>query len=81
MSKLKYQATDSRGKVHTRTTTHRVYTHCVVAHIGARSVTEWAGRRELAENVARRWQQYQELRRGATQDVESVEILTAERVA
>jgi hypothetical protein len=52
-----------------------------VAHIGARSVTEWAGRRELAENVARRWQRYQELRRGATQDVEGVEILTAERVA
>lgn len=96
MSKIKYQATDSRGQVHTRTTTHRVYTHVVVAHVAAYPAgtnkygvaylgdeacdyVEWAGRLELAHNVARRWQREQ-ARTDRHAAVESVEILEVERV-
>ena len=89
MSRIKYQVTDSRGRVHTRTTDHRVYTHCVVAHIGPRPATkffaaspgasfaEWAGRLDLAENVKRRWERSH--RQGGA--LEGVEILVAERVS
>lgn len=89
MTKIKYQAIDSRGTVHKRTTTHRIYTHAVVAHIAAypaginkygipyeagkaHDVVEWAGRADLARNVANRW-----LRHPAGIEVE---ILEAKRV-
>lgn len=68
----KYQVTDSRGKVHKRTTKNRTYHFAVVHHIRsyeskwrpgeiypASSGAEWAARRDLAENVARRWQRYE----------------------
>jgi hypothetical protein len=63
----KYQVTDSRGKVHKRTTKSNTYTHAVVHHIKAQpaegnwagrpaySRAEWAGSLTLAQNAARRW--------------------------
>lgn len=96
MSKLKYEATDSRGKVHKRASTHRIYTHCVVAHQGAYEGginkygiafrgsdpvdhVEWAGRLDLAQNVARRWR-HEQARTDRYAPIESVEILDARRV-
>lgn len=97
MSKIKYQATDSRGQVHKRSTTHRIYSHAVVAHIGpshwhgrdypARSVAEWAGRLDLAQNVARRWERDQAVRNASPERIkdwgaiEGVEILIAQQVS
>lgn len=85
MSKLRYEATDSTGRVWKRTTTHRVYSHAVVIFLReyqdrfrpeltwpAEQRAEWAGRPDLAENVARRY------RNG--RHVEHVEVLEARRV-
>jgi len=83
MARLKYQALDSRGKVHKRTSTERIYTHCVVIHFPtqpakgnfrewpAHDRAEWAGSLELAEKNARSWRRTQS----------DVEVLTAERVS
>ena len=79
----KFQATDSRGTVHKRTSENRTYTHCVVVHIPARPKTthftavnahdraEWAGSLTLAEKNASGWRRHADY---------TVEILTAERV-
>ncbi len=78
MARTKYQATDSRGKTHTRSTATRTYTHCVVVHFAARggrpahSGASWSGSAALAEREASRcW--------GRTA-VEAVEILDASEV-
>lgn len=92
MPKIKYQVTDKNGRVHTRTTTHRIYSHCVVAHLNPRPATkyfaaapaasfaEWAGRLDLAQNVARRWQRAGQPGQPGVY-LESVEILIAQQVS
>jgi hypothetical protein len=79
--KTKHTATDSKGKVHKRTSANRVYSHCVVIHLraipprensrgwDARSCAEWASTRALAEKNAANWRR---------KDVEAVEIVEAE---
>lgn len=64
--KTKYQVTDSRGTVHTRSS-ERTYTHAVVAHMPARAAqggmparedrthAAWSGTVRLAEREANRW--------------------------
>ena len=83
VAKTKYQATDSRGKVHTRSTESRTYTHVVVVHhkpyvwngreYPARDTAEWAGRRELAEANAGRWRNYAS-RRESIEGIEVIEV-------
>jgi hypothetical protein len=81
MPRNKFQATDWRGQVHTRTSNDRTYTHCVVVHFAAtqtrpaRNRAEWAGNAYLAEKNAASW------RKAAAQrsDIEEVEILAAGR--
>ena len=80
----KFQATDSRGTVHKRTSENRTYTHCVVVHYSAvpaqgnfgpwpaSTKAEWAGRADLAEKNAARYR--------SNNRVDGVEVLTAERV-
>jgi hypothetical protein len=80
---IKHTATDAAGKVHTRTSKSRTYTHCVVVHLPAvppndayphgwpASIkAEWAGSFQNAHNNAARWKRGRE---GVT-----VEILEAQ---
>ena len=66
--RIKFEATDTTGKVHKRGSKSQVYSHCVVIHfaehlpsrswpegIAAFSHAEWAGSRALAEHTASRW--------------------------
>jgi hypothetical protein len=80
MNRNKFQVTDSRGKIHKRTSMSRIYTHCVVIYlkgspadkfgyaIAPHSRAEWAGNEVLATNNASRW-------RRCGDHVESVEII------
>ena len=65
---IKHTATDAAGKVHTRTSKSRTYTHCVVVHLPAypptdaypngwpaRDKAEWAGSFQNASNNVARW--------------------------
>ena len=83
--RVKLEATDAAGKVHKRSSTSRVYSHCVVIHfaahppsklwpkgIAACSHAEWAASRALAERNANRWRKQP--------DVDTVEVLNAIRV-
>jgi hypothetical protein len=80
--RVKFEAIDATGKVHKRSSTSRVYSHCVAIHFAAHppskfwpkgvaafSHAEWAGSRELAERRASRWRK--------DPDVEAIEILEA----
>jgi hypothetical protein len=86
MARNKFQATDSRGQVHTRTSQNRTYTHCVVIHFApwvsvggmqypAYSKAEWAGKASLAEKNAGRWL----MAAGRRNSIQGVEVLAAER--
>ena len=66
----KYEATDSRGKLHKRGTKNRTYTHCVVAYRATDTITyngqevyigpevSWAGSPALAEARANTFRNY-----------------------
>ena len=83
--RIKFEATDANGKVHKRSSTSQVYSHCVVIHFAAHppsklwpkgmaacSHAEWSASRALAERKATRW------RKDA--HVEAIEILDAIQV-
>jgi hypothetical protein len=83
--RIKFEATDTSGKVHKRSSTSHVYSHCLLIHfaahpptrlwpdgIAAYSHAEWAETRVLAERKATRWHK--------EPDVEAVEILDARQV-
>ena len=80
--RIKFEATDASGKVHKRSSTSRVYSHCLVIHLAAHppsnlwpkgiaacSHAEWAASRALAERNANRWRK--------EPSVEAIEILEA----
>ena len=84
--RVKFEATDAAGKVHKRSSTSRVYSHCVVIHfaahppsklwpkgIAACSHAEWVGSCALAERKASRWRK--------EPSVEAIEILEARQVS
>lgn len=56
----KYEATDSRGKLHKRGTQNRTYTHVVVAYYDAdyEPKVSWAGSPALAEARANTYRNY-----------------------
>ena len=83
--RIKFEATDASGKVHKRSSTSHVYSHCLLIHfaahpptrlwpdgIAAYSHAEWAETRVLAERKATRWHK--------EPDVEAVEIRDARQV-
>ena len=83
--RIKFEATDASGKVHKRSSTSHVYTHCLVIHfaphppsnlwpkgIAACSHAEWTASRALAERNANRWRKQP--------DVDTVEVLDAIQV-
>jgi hypothetical protein len=83
--RVKFEAADATGKVHKRSSTSRVYSHCVVIHfaahppsklwpkgIAACSHAEWVGSCALAERKASRWRK--------EPCVEAIEILEARQV-
>ncbi len=80
-----FAAIDASGKVHKRSSTSHVYSHCLLIHfaahppsrlwpdgIAACSHAEWAEIRVLAERKATRWRK--------KTNVEAVEILEARQV-
>ena len=83
--RIKFEATDASGKVHKRSSTSHVYSHCLVIHfaahppsnlwpkgIAACSHAEWVGSCALAERKASRWRK--------KPCVEAIEILEARQV-
>ena len=83
--RVKFEATDATGKVHKRSSTSHVYSHCLLIHFAAHPPTklwpqgiaacshaEWAESRALAERKATRWRK--------KPHVEAVEILDATQV-
>ena len=83
--RIKFEATDANGKVHKRSSTSHVYSHCVVIHfaahppsklwpkgIAACSHGEWSASCALAERNASRWRK--------KPYVEAIEILDAIQV-
>ena len=83
--RITFEATDASGKVHKRSSTSHVYSHCLLIHFAAHPPTqlwpdgiaacshaEWAETRVLAERKAARWRK--------DLDVEAVEILEARQV-
>ena len=83
--RLKFEATDVSGKVHKRSSTCHIYSHCLVIHLTAHrpsnlwpkgipacSHAEWAASRALAERNANRWRKQP--------DVDTVEVLDAIQV-
>jgi hypothetical protein len=83
--RIKFEATDANGKVHKRSSTSHVYSHCVVIHFAAHppsklwpkgispfSHAEWAASRALAERNASRWRK--------KPYVEAIEMLDAIQV-
>jgi hypothetical protein len=80
-----FEATDASGKVHKRSSTSHVYSHCLLIHFAAHPPTqlwpdgiaacshaEWAETRVLAERKANRW--------AKEPNVEAIEILEARQV-
>ena len=66
--RVKFEATDATGKVHKRSSTSHIYSHCVVIHFAAHppsklwpkgvaacSHAEWVGSCALAKRKASRW--------------------------
>jgi hypothetical protein len=83
--RIKFEATDASGKVHKRSSTTHVYSHCLVIHfsahppsklwpkgIAACSHAEWVRSCALAERKASRWRK--------EPDVEAIEVLEARQV-
>ena len=83
--RVKFEAIDVTGKVHKRSSTSHIYSHCVVIHFAAHSPSkfwpkgvpacshaEWVASCALAERKASRW--CKEPR------VEAIEILGARQV-
>ena len=83
--RIKFEATDGNGKVHKRSSTKHVYSHCLVIHfvahppsklwpkgIAACSHAEWEASRAMAERKATRWRK--------DPHVEAIEILEARQV-
>ena len=83
--RIKFEATDASGKVHKRSSTSHVYSHCLVIHfaahppsnlwpkgIAACSHAKWAESRALAERNANRWRKQP--------SVDAIEILDAIQV-
>ena len=81
--RIKFEATDASGKVHRRSSTRHVYSHCLLIHFAAHPPTwpdgiaacshaEWAETLVLAERKANRWRK--------EPDVEAIEILEARQV-
>jgi hypothetical protein len=83
--RVKFEAIDATGKVHKRSSTRHVYSHCVVIHLAAHppsklwpkgvaacSHAEWVGSCALAERKANRWRK--------DSYVEAIEILEAMQV-
>ena len=83
--RIKFEATDASGKVHKRSSTSHVYSHCLVIHfaahppsnlwpkgIAACSHAEWAASPALAERKANRWRK--------EPCVEAIEFLEARQV-
>jgi hypothetical protein len=82
--RVKFEAIDATGKVHKRSSTRHVYSHCVVIHfaaqppsklwprgIGTYSHAEWVDSTALAERKASRWRK--------EPCVEAIEIVEARR--
>ena len=80
--RVKFEATDATGRVHKRTSTSHIYSHCVGIHfaayppsklwpegIAACSHAEWGQSCELADRKASRWRR--------KLGVEAIEILEA----
>ena len=78
--RIKFEAIDASGKVHKRSSTSHVYSHCLVIHfaahppsnlwpkgIAACSHAEWVASRALAERNANRWRKQP--------DVDTIEVL------
>ena len=83
--RVKFEAIDATGKVHKRSSTSHVYSHCVVIHFAAHlpsklwpkgvaacSHAEWVGSCALAEHKASRWRK--------DPYVEAIEVLEARQV-
>ena len=83
--RVTFEATDATGKVHKRSSTSHVYSHCVVIHfaahppsklwpkgVAAHSHAEWVDSIALAECKANRWRK--------EPDVEAIEIVEARQV-
>ena len=83
--RIKFEATDASGKVHKRSSTSHVYSHCLVIHfaahlpskswpkgIAACSHAEWAASPAQAERKANRWRK--------EPSVEAIEILAARQM-
>jgi len=83
--RVKFEATDATGRVHKRSSTSHIYSHCVVIHFAAHlpsklwpegvpacSHAEWGRSCELAERKACRWR--------TKPGVEAIEILEAKQV-
>ena len=82
--RIRHTVTDSKGQVHTRTSTSRTYKFAVVHHIAGHhywgdptkhwcapySHAEWSGNRILAERAAAHWR--------GKQYCEGVEIIEAQ---
>jgi hypothetical protein len=79
--RVKFEATDTIGKVHKRSSMSHIYSHCVVIHFAAQPPSElWlkgvpacrVGSCALAERKASRWRK--------EPCVEAIEILEARQV-
>jgi hypothetical protein len=83
--RIKFEAIDATGKLHKRSSTSHVYSHCLVIHFAAHppsklwpkgappcSHAEWEGSRALAERKASRWRK--------EPHVEAIEILEVRQV-
>jgi hypothetical protein len=83
--RVKFEAIDAIGKVHKRSSTSHVYSHCLVIHFAAHPPSklwpkgiagcnhaEWAESRALAQRKANRWRK--------DPCVEAIEILEAMQV-
>jgi hypothetical protein len=82
---IKFEATNASGKVHKRSSTSHIYTHCLVIHFAAHppsklwpkgivasSHAEWVESCALAERKASRWRK--------NPSVDAIEILEARQV-
>jgi hypothetical protein len=80
--RLKFEVIDSTGRVHKRSSTSHIYSHCVVIHFEAHlpsklwpkgvagfSHAEWGQSCQLAERMAARWR--------TKPGVEAIEVLEA----
>jgi hypothetical protein len=73
--RLKFEATDVSGKVHKRSSTSHIYSHCLVIHLAAHPPSNlWLKgiSRALAERNANRWRK--------EPCVEAIEILEARQL-